>query len=101
MGPLVRCVGAGRNTILDLRSRKPQPFVLLASSFSMSAMSSVAQVSAFRRAAGYNVLATAGVLLVAVFVICALFAPWIAPQDPAHIDLPSRLMAPSAAHWLG
>ena len=36
-----------------------------------------------------------------VFVTFALFAPWIAPQDPYYIDLPSRLMAPSAAHWFG
>jgi peptide/nickel transport system permease protein len=39
--------------------------------------------------------------MVAIFVVCALFAPWIAPQDPSHIDLPSRLMAPSPAHWFG
>lgn len=37
----------------------------------------------------------------AVFVIFALFATWVAPQDPAHIDLPSRLAGPSAAHWFG
>lgn len=54
-----------------------------------------------RRAARHNVLATAGTVLVAVFLTCASFAPWIAPQDPAHIDLPSRLMAPSSAHWFG
>ena len=36
-----------------------------------------------------------------VFVIFALFAPWIAPQDPAFIDLPSRLSPPSSAHWFG
>jgi len=53
------------------------------------------------RVARHNPLAAAGVVLVAVFVICALFAPWIAPQDPAHIDLPTRLQGPSAAHWCG
>ncbi len=42
-----------------------------------------------------------GVVLVAVFVFCALFAPWIAPQDPAHIDLPNRLQAPSSQHLCG
>jgi len=31
----------------------------------------------------------------------ALFAPWLAPQDPAHIDLPARLQAPSSHHWFG
>lgn len=48
-----------------------------------------------------NPLATAGIVLVCVFVLFALFAPWIAPQDPARIDLPSRLQAPSPAHWFG
>jgi peptide/nickel transport system permease protein len=73
----------------------------VALSFKMSAMASAPQIATFRRAASYNLLATSGVVLVGIFVICALFAPWIAPQDPAHIDLPSRLMAPSAAHWFG
>jgi peptide/nickel transport system permease protein len=49
----------------------------------------------------HNPLAAAGLLLVVVFVIFALFAPWIAPQDPAAIDLPARLDPPSHAHWLG
>src|SRR5271165_582902 len=53
------------------------------------------------RAARHNPLATAGVVLVAVFVIFALFAPWIAPQDPAAINLPARLDPPSHAHWFG
>jgi peptide/nickel transport system permease protein len=55
----------------------------------------------FRRAASHNLLATIGVVLVLIFVIFALFAPWIAPQDPAHIDLPTRLSRPSSAHWCG
>src|SRR5664279_3022385 len=59
------------------------------------------QLATLRRAARYNVLATAGVVLVVVFVFCALFAPWIAPHDPAGINLPSRLMGPSASHWFG
>lgn len=53
------------------------------------------------RAARQNPLAAAGVMLVAAFVLCALFAPWIAPQDPAHIDLAVRLSPPSATHWFG
>jgi len=40
-------------------------------------------------------------VLVVVFVIFALFAPWIAPQDPASIDLPARLDTPTHAHWFG
>ena len=54
-----------------------------------------------QRAARHNVLASIGVALVAVFVVCAVFAPWIAPQDPAHIDLPTRLAGPSFGHWCG
>jgi peptide/nickel transport system permease protein len=48
-----------------------------------------------------NVLASAGMVLVAIFIIFALFAPWIAPQNPSNIDLPSRLQPPSGAHWFG
>ncbi|HEY7617998.1 MAG TPA: ABC transporter permease [Terriglobales bacterium] len=54
-----------------------------------------------RQAARHNPLATTGVVLVVIFVIFALFAPWIAPQDPARIDLPTRLSPPSAMHWCG
>jgi peptide/nickel transport system permease protein len=55
----------------------------------------------FQRIARHNVLATIGVVLVAIFIIFAIFAPWIAPQDPAYIDLPNRLASPSASHWCG
>jgi peptide/nickel transport system permease protein len=61
---------------------------------------STASIS-LRRVARHNVLATVGVVLVIIFVLCALFAPWLSPQDPAHIDLPIRLSAPSSAHWCG
>ena len=44
-------------------------------------MASAVQLGSLRRAAGYNVLATAGLAMVAIFVVCALFAPWIAPAE--------------------
>jgi peptide/nickel transport system permease protein len=53
------------------------------------------------RKATFNPLASVGLVLITVFVCFALFAPWIAPQDPAYIDLPMRLMPPSAHHWFG
>lgn len=53
------------------------------------------------RLARRNPLATAGVIMVAIFVLCAIFAPWLAPHDPAGIHLPERLLAPSSAHWFG
>jgi peptide/nickel transport system permease protein len=54
-----------------------------------------------QRAARHNALATTGAVLVVIFIVLAIFAPWIAPQDPAHIDLPARLSPPSAAYWCG
>jgi peptide/nickel transport system permease protein len=49
----------------------------------------------------HNPLAATGLVLVLIFLIFALFAPWIAPQDPATIHLPIRLEAPSRDHWFG
>jgi peptide/nickel transport system permease protein len=46
-------------------------------------------------------LAAIGVVLLTIFIICALFAPWLAPQDPAQLDLTGRLASPNAAHWFG
>jgi peptide/nickel transport system permease protein len=46
-------------------------------------------------------LAALGLVLLVLFVVCAVFAPWLAPQDPAQLDLTGRLMSPSSAHWFG
>ena len=51
--------------------------------------------------ARHNPLAAMGVILIAIFVVFAVFAPWIAPQDPASINLPSRLDSVSHSHWFG
>ena len=48
-----------------------------------------------------NPLAAIGVVFVLFFTICAIFAPWIAPQDPAHINLATRLSPPSWAQLFG
>lgn len=48
-----------------------------------------------------NPLAAIGIVFAIIFVIFALFAPWIAPRDPASIHLASRLQPPSHAHWFG
>ncbi|GAA6189794.1 dipeptide/oligopeptide/nickel ABC transporter permease/ATP-binding protein [Litorivita sp. NS0012-18] len=40
-------------------------------------------------------------LVLVTLVVCALFAPWIAPYDPLTQDLIGSLQGPSAAHWLG
>ena len=62
---------------------------------------STASLPTWRRAARYNPLATAGVILVIFFVLCAIFAPWLSPYDPAQLDLTIRLQGPSHAHWFG
>ena len=46
-------------------------------------------------------LATVGALLLALFVVAAVFAPVISPADPAAIDLSHRLAPPGPGHWLG
>ena len=46
-------------------------------------------------------LAALGAGLLALFVVCAVFAPWLATQDPTRLDLQGRLLAPNRAHWFG
>jgi peptide/nickel transport system permease protein len=46
-------------------------------------------------------LAVLGAVLLAVIVVTAIFAPVIAPANPAVIDLSHRLAPPNATHWLG
>lgn len=67
----------------------------------MAAAGTITMDAHLLRAARHNWLATAGVGMVLFFVFCALFGPWLAPQDPAAIDLPSRLQAPTSGHWFG
>src|SRR4030088_1419975 len=42
-----------------------------------------------------------GFLIVVVFVLVAIFAPWIATQVVGATNLSLRYMVPSAAHWFG
>jgi peptide/nickel transport system permease protein len=51
--------------------------------------------------ARHNPLAAVGVALVVIFMLSALFAPWLSPQDPAYVDLPNRLQSPSSRHLAG
>ena len=46
-------------------------------------------------------LAVAGVLLLSVFIVGGLSAPWLTPHNPASIDLMHRLEGPTASHWAG
>ncbi len=46
-------------------------------------------------------LAVVGAVLLLGFVACAILAPWLAPLDPARLDLPGRLTSPGMGHWFG
>jgi len=58
-------------------------------------------ISALRHRTRRQPLAVAGLLLLTLFVLGGLAAPWLAPHSPAAIDLTHRLEGPSAAHWAG
>jgi peptide/nickel transport system permease protein len=42
-----------------------------------------------------------GATVVAFWILCALFGPWLEPQSPYADDLMNALAPPSAAHWFG
>jgi peptide/nickel transport system permease protein len=46
-------------------------------------------------------LTLAGLVLVAILAMTALFAPLLAPADPLKQTLSNRLKPPSAEHWMG
>ncbi len=46
-------------------------------------------------------LAFVGMLLLLCFVLAAAFAPLLAPQDPAALNLNDRMASPAAAHLFG
>jgi peptide/nickel transport system permease protein len=45
--------------------------------------------------------AIVGLAVIVLFVVVAMFAPWIAPYDPAAQSWSAVRKAPSLAHWLG
>ncbi|MFS0838944.1 nickel transporter permease [Paenibacillus sp. 1P03SA] len=48
-----------------------------------------------------NRMACAGLLLIALFLLLALFGGWLAPHDPLLISMPERLKPPSLQYPLG
>ncbi len=46
-------------------------------------------------------MAMTGLALVLGLFVVSIFAPWLAPYDPTHIDLKQVLMPPSPSHYLG
>ncbi|MCR5842659.1 MAG: ABC transporter permease [Oscillospiraceae bacterium] len=54
-----------------------------------------------RRLFRSNALFTIGIIICMLWILAAIFAPWIAPYDPIEQDLTVRLKAPSGDHWFG
>src|SRR5262249_39008386 len=48
-----------------------------------------------------NRLAIIGIAIVVIFVLVAIFAPWIAHYDVGATNLAMRYMPPSGTHWFG
>ncbi|MEN8113930.1 MAG: ABC transporter permease [Actinomycetota bacterium] len=56
--------------------------------------------AALRRAARPTMLKV-GLGILGVFLILAVFAPWVAPSDPNSQNLSNSLATPSSEHWFG
>ncbi|MCO5089507.1 ABC transporter permease [Bosea sp. (in: a-proteobacteria)] len=57
-----------------------------------------------RGISGYGALPRSlryGLPILALIILAAIFAPWIAPYDPLANAVRERLQGPSMAHWLG
>lgn len=48
-----------------------------------------------------NKAAVLGLMILAVLILLAVFAPFLAPYDPYHSNMPESLQGPSAQHLLG
>ena len=72
-----------------------------------AAASAPATAAAAQRRAGLvarlarDRVALVSAVLLALIVLSALFAPWVAPYDPYFTDLNKAMQPPSAAHWFG
>ena len=83
-------------TLLDTRSQAPVP--------RSSRLSRLAAASRLGRLVRADVLAWVGLVILAVVVLAAVFAPWLAPypDDGTSATHPAQsLLGPSGAHWMG
>lgn len=58
-------------------------------------------MNALREFLQQSVMGRWALALAFLLVLVAITAPWIAPSDPTALNLPIRLEAPNAAHWMG
>ena len=58
-------------------------------------------VSATLRKVCSTLTGATGLAIVALVLLCAIFAPWVATHNPDALDVMNRFKAPSGGHWLG
>lgn len=58
-------------------------------------------VSATLRKVCSTLTGATGLVIVALVLLCAVFAPWVATHNPDALDVMNRFKAPSGGHWLG
>lgn len=75
---------------MELTETKKQPLIKSKSPFQLA-------MRRFLR----NKLAVAGIVILVLFVLVAIFAPLLTPHDPTKSNLLNVMAKPSAEHWLG
>jgi len=73
----------------------------LAATGSVPGQGANARLSGLRLFLRQSILARIGFAAAILLILAALFAPWLAPANPAEQNLPARLESPSFAHWMG
>jgi peptide/nickel transport system permease protein len=58
-------------------------------------------MKALREFLRHSAPGSVGFALCVLLIVLAVGAPWLAPYNPNAQNLPQRLAAPSAAHWMG
>ena len=64
-------------------------------------MNTLRSIFATLRTVGSSLTGATGMVIVALVLLCALFAPLVATHNPDALDVMNRFSAPSGAHWLG
>ena len=64
-------------------------------------MSMAAGVWATLRKVCATPVGATGLVIVALVLLCAIFAPWVATHNPDALDVMNRFKGPSTTHWLG
>ncbi len=48
-----------------------------------------------------NPVAMGGLIVLIIFILLAVFAPWISPYNYQEMNIPNAFQGPSRAHWFG